>query len=99
MDDEVSDELDDPQIPPDEVPAEVPRETRGVLWIVVPALAGLFLGGLVGIAWLQGAAPELLGLGQAVLGAMVYGGIVGLVVGAAAGTFIWVCFPYKSSTA
>src|ERR1700731_898344 len=95
----MDEEADDPQVPPpDETASEVPRETRGVLWIVVPALAGLVLGALFDVALLrQTVIPALWGEERTTWAALADGGTVGVIVGGAIGTFIWVFLPYKRS--
>ena len=81
-----------------------PVETRGLRWVVVPTLAGAAVGALLGAAaLLDGVILRLLRQDREVLqdpltGA-VYGLLLGAALGAVAGTFIWVVFPYKTGRA
>jgi hypothetical protein len=82
-----------PEQPP---PEEPPVEPRGILWIIVPAVVGLAVGGLIGT--MQGM-TRLTGPGrpqdESVLEYSLGGAIVGAIAGAIAGVLIWVCFPYQ----
>jgi hypothetical protein len=75
--------------------AEPPAvETRGIRWLIVPALLGLVLGALIGLVQATGPGPkgetrELL------LASAVQGAVVGLIAGGVFGLLVWVLFPYK----
>ena len=86
----------EPVIPPDETGEATPRETRGVLWIVLPALAGVVVGALVELLLLhQTVIPQLWGEEQTFWVAVADGGTVGFLAGGAVGTFVWAFLPYK----
>jgi hypothetical protein len=82
-----------PQPPVDEEPVE----TRGIGWIIVPALLGALVGAVIGLvqatspgqAKAAGSARELL------LSGVLEWGPVGLIAGGAYGLLVWVFFPYK----
>lgn len=82
--------------PPPPPPQEPPVEARGFLWIAVPALVGLAVGGLIGT--MQGL-TRLSAPGrppnESVLEQALASGIVGLIAGGIVGVLIWVCFPYQ----
>jgi hypothetical protein len=84
-----------------DAPPETPpqRPTRGLWWVIVPALLGAAVGPLAGVLY-AGAANVRAALPPdypvesvyAQYGAM-WGGGIGLALGA----LMWVCFPYKGA--
>src|SRR4051794_17009717 len=73
--------------------------TREVGWILLPALAGLLLGEVVGAAsyakaWGGERIQDVLSVP---LGIALLGGAAGAVLGALAGAVIWALFPYRRS--
>ena len=78
---------DEPDLQPYTAEA-VPAETRGIAWVIVPALLGALLGAGIGMVQATALVPQ----GMAAL----QGAIVGLLAGGVCGLLVWVVFPYKS---
>jgi hypothetical protein len=92
----MDDEADDSPLPPEETAAELVRETRGLVWIAMPALLGLVVGALIDVLLLQRSLlPDLWGEERTLWAMLADGGTVGLIVGGVIGILIWTFFPYK----
>jgi hypothetical protein len=74
-----------------------PVRTRGVGWIIMPALLGGLLGAMIGLAQASGPAPKgvAAAAGERLVQGGVGGAVVGLIAGGAFGLLVWVVFPYK----
>jgi hypothetical protein len=73
------------------------RRTRGLWSVVVPAVVGLAVGGLLGATVLaQSVVAAVVGRDSAILQGLISGGLTGLLVGGAAGALLWAFFPYKA---
>jgi hypothetical protein len=74
-----------------------PVETRGVGWIIVPALLGVLIGGLIGLAQALGPAPKgvVADARERLLAGGLGGALIGLILGGGFGLLVWVVFPYK----
>jgi hypothetical protein len=95
MDDEVDDDVGDAPVPAEEM-TEIPRETRGLPWIVGPALLGVVVGALVDVIFFShNLLPNWWGEERTPAAALADGGSVGLIAGAIIGALIWAFFPYK----
>jgi hypothetical protein len=95
----MDDEADDAPVPLEETAAEAVRETRGLGWIIMPALLGLVLGALGDAVLLKHSIlPDLWGDERTMWAMLADGGSVGVIVGGIIGTLIWTFFPYKGST-
>ena len=74
-----------------------PIETRGVGWIIVPALFGVLIGAVIGLVQAMGPAPKGV-VGDArerLLQGGFWGALIGLIFGGGFGLLVWVVFPYK----
>jgi hypothetical protein len=98
MEDEVhdaNDEAGESPVPAEET-VEVARETRGIRWIIGPALLGMVTGALIDVVFLKHSMlPEWWGEERTAARVLADGGSVGLIVGGAIGTLIWAFFPYQ----
>jgi hypothetical protein len=75
--------------------AEPPAvETRGIRWLIVPALLGLVLGAVIGLVQATGPGPRGEPRDLLLTGTM-QGAVVGLIAGGVFGLLVWVLFPYK----
>jgi hypothetical protein len=93
--DKITDRGPDAGEPAPPAPPEWP--VRGILWVIVPALLGAFIGPLAGVLYAGATNARLshppdypVETEYAQYGTMVGGGI-----GLAVGLLIWVFFPYK----
>jgi len=99
--------IDDPDDSPDDGddlarPLEGPpeeRPTRGLLWVFLPALAGAVLGAALGAwNWLR-PSTTLPRARESLLNEVTSEGVIGTIIGLAAGAMIWAFFPYKRAAA
>jgi hypothetical protein len=74
-----------------------PVQTRGVGWIIVPALIGVLVGAVIGLAQALGPAPKgvVAGARERLLEGGLGGALIGLIAGGGFGLLVWVLFPYK----
>jgi hypothetical protein len=93
-----------PQEPlPEDVPApegaapDEPVETRGIRWIIVPALIAALLGAVIGMLHVANLRPVPRADPQptVAVGAAT-GATIGAIAGGVFGLIVWVVFPYKN---
>jgi hypothetical protein len=74
-----------------------PVQTRGIGWIIVPALLGVLVGALIGLAQALGPAPKgvVADARTRLLEGGLGGAVIGLMIGCGFGLLVWVVFPYK----
>jgi hypothetical protein len=74
-----------------------PVQTRGIGWIIVPALLGVLVGALIGLAQALGPAPKgvVADARTRLLEGGLGGAVIGLMIGGGFGLLVWVVFPYK----
>ena len=83
------------EAPAEQPAAEEPIETRGIGWVIVPALVLGALGAGIGMLHVANLRPAPGGERWTVGMGAAQGAIIGLIIGAVFGLIVWVMFPYK----
>jgi hypothetical protein len=94
----MDDEVDDSPVPAEETTVETARETRGLRWIIGPALLGVVFGPLVEFVFVKHLLlPDWWGNERTTWSVLADGATVGLIGGVVIGALIWAFFPYQGT--